>query len=80
MVASQMSDQGEQQQQQQPLNHSSDNAETARCLTPFSHPEPQQTEWCSKPKHARKSNHVQMETRLKGKLRSKKKLSLNGRA
>ena len=26
------------QQQQQPANHSSDNAEIARCLTPFSHP------------------------------------------
>ena len=25
------------QQQQQPANHSSDNAEIARCLTPFSH-------------------------------------------
>ena len=30
------SDQNE-QQQQQPGNHSSDNAEIARCLTPFSH-------------------------------------------
>ena len=27
------------QQQQQPANHSSGNAETARYLTPFSHPE-----------------------------------------
>ena len=26
------------QQQQQPANHSSDNAETAGCVTPFSHP------------------------------------------
>ena len=26
------------QQQQQPANHGSDNAEIARCLTPFSHP------------------------------------------
>ena len=26
------------QQQQQPANHSSDNEEIARCLTPFSHP------------------------------------------
>ena len=26
------------QQQQQPANHSSDTTETARCLTPFSHP------------------------------------------
>ena len=26
------------QQQQQPANYSSDNAEIARCLTPFSHP------------------------------------------
>ena len=25
------------QQQQQPVDHSSDNAEIARCLTPFSH-------------------------------------------
>ena len=32
MAASQMSGQGE--QQQQPANHSSDNEETARCLTP----------------------------------------------
>ena len=28
----------DEQQQQQPANHSSDNAEIARCLTPFSHP------------------------------------------
>ena len=27
------------QQQQQPASHSSDNAEIARCLTPFSQPE-----------------------------------------
>ena len=26
------------QQQQQPANHISDNAEIARCLTPFTHP------------------------------------------
>ena len=32
-------DQNEQQQQQS-TNHSSDNAEIARCLTPFSHPGP----------------------------------------
>ena len=34
---SQIEDQNE-QQQQQPANHSSDNAEIARCLTPLSHP------------------------------------------
>ena len=38
MAASQMSSQGK-QQQQQPANHSSGNAETARYLTPFSYPE-----------------------------------------
>ena len=37
MAASQMSGQGE-QQQQQPTNHSSENAETARCLILFSYP------------------------------------------
>ena len=37
MAASQIEDQNE-QQQQQPANHSSDNAEIARCLTLFSHP------------------------------------------
>ena len=34
--ASHMSGQGE-QQQQQPVNHNFENAETARCLAPFSH-------------------------------------------
>ena len=38
MVASQMS--GKSEQQQQPANYSSDNAKTAPCLTPFSHPAP----------------------------------------
>ena len=38
MAASQVSGQRE-QQQQQPANKISENAETARCLTPFSHPE-----------------------------------------
>ena len=37
MAESQIEDQNE-QQQQQPANHSSDNAEIARCLTRFSHP------------------------------------------
>ena len=33
------SDEGQnEQQQKQPANHSPDNAETAHCLTPFSHP------------------------------------------
>ena len=41
MAASQMSGQGE-QQQEQPTNHSSDIAETEGCLTPFSHPSPDQ--------------------------------------
>ena len=36
--ASQMNGQNE-QQQQQPANHSPDNAETVRYLNPFSHPE-----------------------------------------
>ena len=31
-------DEGQNEQQQQPVNHSSDNAEIACCLTPFSHP------------------------------------------
>ena len=39
MAASQVNGQREQQQQQQPANKISENAETARCLTPFSHPE-----------------------------------------
>ena len=29
------------QQQQQPANHSLDNSEITRCLTPFSHPDGQ---------------------------------------